>query len=245
MNDGRITASREIVEIVTHDNFNLVWATIDWAIHAERFHLSPEAVEMFRQVPHEFHPDEEVLPLLNSWMEQYLHPDTRRRIFTEIRRAQFEAAKGAVQIVIAEETQRLLHQRKRTLYGPNRGSMEVTIRHLLEAEQRALPWQGFRLLEAFRRRHALSSLSDAVRILIDHAELAYQAQEPTQEPERALELEDEATPAQLPQPVQPVATPRPTQPVIPVANAAEESTRRPVHPTEPVWDALIRCWTTF
>ncbi|MBF0162829.1 MAG: hypothetical protein HQL88_11150 [Magnetococcales bacterium] len=240
MNDGRIAASQEIIEIVTKDNFNLVWATIDWAIHAERFRLSPEAVETFRRVPHEFQPDAGVLPLLNDWMEQHLRPETRRRIFAEIRRAQFEAAKGAVQIIIAEETQRLLHRRKRELFGPNRGSMEVTIRHLLETEQRALPWQAFRLLEAFRHRHALPGLSEAVRVLIDHAELSYQTQEP------AVVSEKATVPDETPQPAQRLEPPLPDRPdnlAEPVAGMPPPPPPRTTYPAEPVWDALVRYWT--
>ncbi|MEO5340628.1 MAG: hypothetical protein H7837_08945 [Magnetococcus sp. MYC-9] len=241
MNDGRITASRDIVEIVTHDNFNLVWATIDWAIHAERFRLTTEAVLAFRKIPHESQTNDAVLPLLDDWMERFLRPETRRRIFAEIRRAQFEAAKGAVQITISEETHSLLRSRKKALFGPNRGSMEVTIRHLLETEQRALPWQAFRLLEAFRQRHALPGLSDAVRVLIDYAELGYQSQE-RGDPEG--EVEARQAPLATTQPVPATVPPVPeTQP--PLA-APAKPTERPTpsnHPTTQVWDALIRCWT--
>lgn len=239
MNDGRIAASQDIVECVTQDNFNLVWAAIDWAINANRFRLPPECVEEFRTIPHELKTDRAALYTLNDWMERTLRPETRRRVFANLRRAQFEAAKGAVQISISEETQKLLRNRKEGLFGPNRGSMEVTIRHLLETEQRALPRQAFRLLEAFQTRHALPSLSDAVRILIDHAELAYQTQEPTTTDPPAEHLH--ATTAQ-PEPIQPVA---PATPPEPVTTPPEPVTTPPVrlaYPVEPVLSALIRCW---
>ncbi len=252
MNDGRIAASQDIVEVVTRDNFNLVWATIDWAIRAQRFRLPPESIRAFRQIPQTPKDDDAALQSLNDWMEETLRPETRRRIFSDIRRAQFEAAKGAVQITIAGETQKLLRERKRALFGPNRGSMEVTIRHLLDVERHALPWQAFRLLEAFRSRHNLSSLSDAVRILIDHAELAYQAHE------AEISVREAAPPPPDPS-AQPVASPPDPQPEQ-TANAdnadvttaqhppAEEpppTTEYPMqllHPVEPVWNALIRCW---
>ncbi|MEO5349665.1 MAG: hypothetical protein H7836_08475 [Magnetococcus sp. YQC-3] len=245
MNDGRIAASREIVEIVTRDNFNLVWATIDWSIRAGRFRLPPESVEAFRLIPHESQAENASLQTLNDWMVQTLRPETRRRIFADIRRAQFEAAKGAVQITISEETHKLLRGRKRALFGPYRGSMEVTIRHLLDAEQCALPRQAFRLLEAFRQRHNLSNFSEAVRILIDHVELAYQAHE--------VEVERNQTeekPAPPPQPLlasRPVPLSEPTAQEPAVESAAEslKQVECPVtvlHPAEPVWNALIRCW---
>ncbi|MEO5363610.1 MAG: hypothetical protein H7838_08305 [Magnetococcus sp. DMHC-8] len=245
MNDGRIAASQDIVEVVTRDNFNLVWATVDWAIRAERFRLPAECVTEFYRIPHEPKEDEASLQALDDWMERALRPETRRRIFVDIRRAQFEAAKGAVQITIAEETQKLLRERKKNLFGPNRGSMEVTIRHLLDAERRALPWQAFRLLEAFRQRHNLVNLSDAVRVLIDHAELAYRANE--------MDISVQQTghhpppPATAsPAPPQPVNPPPNTQQVVPPAATTDTNpARHPlhlVHPVEPVWNALIRCW---
>lgn len=235
MNDGRIAASQDIVECVTPDNFNLVWAAIDWAINADRFRLPPECVEEFRTIPHELKTDGGALCALNDWMERTLRPGTRQRIFANLRRAQFEAAKGAVQITISEETQNLLKKRKQALFDPNRGSMEVTIRHLLETEQRALSWQAFRLLEAFQTRHALPSLGDAVRILIDHAELAYQTQE-IQEPAPTHPPEPPPQPATSP--------PEPIQPVVPT-HPPHSATNPPAHlayPVEPVLSALIRCW---
>ena len=172
MNDIKKAAPREVVEEVTAENFNLVWAYIDWALKAGRFQLSIESKREFRAIPQELKvEDGPSLGLLNDWMACYLEPKGRLRVFSDIRRAQFEAAKGAVQIMISEETQEMLRARKRALYGEGRGSMEVTIRHLLEAEQRSLPLQGFRLLDAFQRRNQLPTLSDAVRALLDHVEL--------------------------------------------------------------------------
>ncbi|MBF0401319.1 MAG: hypothetical protein HQL90_11175 [Magnetococcales bacterium] len=234
MNDGRIAASQEVVECVTPENFNLVWAAIDWAINAERFRLPPECVEEFRAVPRELKSGGASLHLLNDWMERTLRPETRRRIFANLRRAQFEAAKGAVQITISEETQRLLRERKQALFGLNRGSMEVTIRHLLEVEQCALSRQAFRLLEAFRVRHALPNLSDAVRILIDHAELAYQAHRPTDPP--LVDVEEALVTTPQPEVVQSVKS---------AVSTPSESTAGSLHfsyPIEPVLSALMRCW---
>ena len=250
MNNGRISASQELVEVVTRDNFNLVWATVDWSIRAGRFRLSPECVGEFRQIPHESKSDNGSLHLLNDWMARALPPETRRRIFTDIRRAQFEAAKGAVQITISEETQRLLRDRKTTLFGPGRGSMEVTLRHLLETEQRALPWQAFRLLEAFRQRHGLSGLSDAVRILIDHAELAYQTHEAEQAAQQAGLSPPPAgsvPPEETAQPVQADPTATKAQVTEQATPTAEQTgtTQNPLdllNPAEPVWNAMIRCW---
>ena len=242
MNNGRIAASQDIVEVVTRDNFNLVWATIDWSIRAGRFRLSPECVREFRQLPHEPKANDASLPLLNDWMGHALQPETRRRIFADIRRAQFEAAKGAVQITIAEETQKLLRDRKTALFGANRGSMEVTIRHLLEAEQRALPWQAFRLLEAFRQRHALSGLSDAVRILIDYAELAYQAHEAEKDAQEAAAA---APPARSEPPATAIPTTMSTQAGTTRMAGWVEDRPHPsdlpldlLNPVEPVWNAL-------
>jgi hypothetical protein len=118
--------------------------------------------------------------------------------------------------------------------------MEVTIRHLLDAEQCALPKQAFRLLEAFRQRHNLPNFSDAVRILIDHVELAYQAHE--------VEVERQQT-EENPAPPRPLLAPRPAP--LPEPTAQEPTAEQPkqvecpvtvLHPAEPVWNALIRCW---
>ena len=172
MNDTKISAPREVVEVVTAENFNLVWAYIDWAIKAGRFQLTHEYKREFRAIPQELkEEDGPSLGLLNDWMASYLQPKERLRVFSDIRRAQFEAAKGAVQIMISEETREMLRARREALYGEGRGSMEVTIRHLLEAEQRSLPLQGFRLLESFQKRNNLPTLSDTVRALLDHVEL--------------------------------------------------------------------------
>ena len=171
MNEGKIAAPQEVVEEVSSENFNLVWAYVDWTLNVGRFNLSSEAMDEFRQIPQEFRTDGSSLELLNSWMAHHLKSVVRRRIFSDIRRAQFEAAKGAVQIIIAEETRELLRQRKTALFGKDRGSMEVTIRHLLGAEMRSLPLQAFRLLESFRQRNSLATLSDTVKALVDHVEL--------------------------------------------------------------------------
>jgi hypothetical protein len=246
MMDGRVTASQEVVATVTRDTFNLVWATIDWAIRAGRFRLSAACIALFRAIPHELQEDEAVLHQLNAWMEENLRPETRRRIFGEIRRAQFEAAKGAVQITISEESYKLLRGRKKYLFGPYRGSMEVTIRHLLQSEQHALPTQAFRLLELYRQRHNLPNVAEAVRVLIDHAEMACQTP-----PAPLDEAPPPVTPA-LDNPP-PLSAPMPTvvANVLPSPVAKEEpeltSTACPLPPspacaTEPVWSSLLRCW---
>lgn len=172
MNDGKIAAPREVLDVVSAENFNLAWAYVDWALGAGRLRLSVEVVEAFRQIPRECKEGGDSLALLNHWLESNLSSATRLRIFSDIRKAQFEAAKGAVQITISEETQALLRQRKIALFGKDRGSMEVTIRHLLETEKLSLSLHAFRLLDNFRQRHHLHTLSDAVRVLVDHVELS-------------------------------------------------------------------------
>lgn len=174
MNEGKVTAPREVVEEATVDNFNLVWAYIEWALKVRRFQLSPDANQAFHQVPREFKEGGTALEQLNGWMGSYLEPSVRLRIFLDIRKAQFEAAKGAVQISISEETRDLLRERKTTLFGKSRGSMEITIRHLLEVEQRCLPLESFRLLETFRDRNSLPSISESIQALMDHFELTSQ-----------------------------------------------------------------------
>lgn len=171
MNDVKKAAPQDVVEEITNENFNLVWAYVDWALKAGRFCITPEAMDDFFQIPQEFQADGSSLELFNRWMKRYLESSMRLRIFADIRRAQFEAAKGAVQIIIAEETRDLLRARKTALFGDGRGSMEVTIRHLLDAEKRSLPLQAFRLLEAFRQRNHLLSLSETIKALVDHVEL--------------------------------------------------------------------------
>ncbi|MBF0184287.1 MAG: hypothetical protein HQM06_07850 [Magnetococcales bacterium] len=242
--DNRIAASQEISASVNRDTFYLVWATIDWAIRAERFHLTAASIAEFRAIPHEVQEKDGTLHQLDVWMENHLRPETRQRIFSEIRRAQFEAAKGAAQITIADETYRLLRQRKKALFGPFRGSMETTIRHLLLCEQRALPNQAYRLLEQFRQRQGISSLTEAVRLLIDQAEMASQTQPMVAEP-----LMPTLTP-----PVEsstPILPPLPTslqnQTPLPVATC-EPGIENNIgsmplsHPMEPVWNALLRYW---
>lgn len=172
MNDGKKAAPPEVVEKVTQENFNLVWAYVDWALGVERFRLPSVALTEFRRIPQALKDGGASLALLNDWMAHHLEAASRRRVFSDIRRAQFEAAKGAVQITIAEETRTILKKRKTALFGEGRGSMEVTLRHLLEAEQRSLPLQAFRLLEAFQQRNDLASLDEAVKMLVDQAELA-------------------------------------------------------------------------
>ncbi|MBF0096157.1 MAG: hypothetical protein HQM04_07350 [Magnetococcales bacterium] len=246
MMDGRVAASQEVVATVTRDNFNLVWATIDWAIRAERFRLPAASIKAFRTIAHELQENDAVLQQLNAWMEENLRPETCRRIFGEIRRAQFEAAKGAVQITISEESYKLLRSRKKHLFGPYRGSMEVTIRHLLHSEQRALPNQAFRLLELYRQRHNLPNVAEAVRVLIDHAEMACQA---------TSALIDTALPPETPPltSATPLLPPLPTTVVddlpTPIPTEEPDSTSTvcalppaPTPATEPVWGALFRCW---
>ena len=172
MHDEKKAAPREIVEEATKDNFHLVWTYIAWALKVGRFSLSPEATQAFHTIPREGTEATPSLACLNRWLNLYLASSPRRRIFSDIRQAQFEAAKRAVQITISEETLDVLLSRKAALFGEGRGSKEVTIRHLLEAETRSLPLDAFQKLERFRKRHGLASAGEAVQALVQHAEQA-------------------------------------------------------------------------
>lgn len=163
-------ATPDPIESVTNETFNLVWAYLDWAIKAGRFLFSGDPIEQFRQIQREYDDAGQAIQCLNDWMVNHLKPETRQQVFSDIRKAQFEAAKGAVQINISADTRDMLKDRRITLYGKDKGSMEILIRHLLEVEPRSLPSQAFRMLETYQKRKNLRSPTEAVMELLDMAE---------------------------------------------------------------------------
>ncbi len=160
--------SKNSIEAITKDNFHLVRAYIDWALESGRMKFSQWPIDNFRKIPRESSP--EAIDLLEAWIARHLLLDTRRKMFANIREAAFEAAKGSVQISISTDTRELLRERRNAEFGENRGSMEITIRTLLDGAKRMLPEDGFRQLEAYRQRNGLDSIAAALQALLDRSE---------------------------------------------------------------------------
>ena len=162
--------SKEFQETITEDNFSVVRAYIDWSLKSGKMRFSQWPTENFEKIPEKLDVEGRAVAALTTWIERHLLLKTRRKMYTNIREAQFEAAKGSVQINVSEETRNLLKEYRNRLYGNGKGSMEVTIRGLLEGVERHVPEDAFRLLAAYQKRNKLPTLGHAVQCLIDQVE---------------------------------------------------------------------------
>lgn len=178
-------------ENVTEENFTAVRAYILNAIEKGRMNFSGWPLENLRAIPDTHDPDEATVGLLNDWVERHLLKKTRSILFSDIREAQFEAAKRAAEVILSQETRNALKEYRDRVFGEGQGSMELAVKQLLDLSGRALPKDAFQLLEAFRHRKGLRTPGDAIRALIDLAERQHH---PVMEkPERPLETDKETS----------------------------------------------------
>ncbi len=91
---------------------------------------------------------------------------------------EFEAKKGASEIVLSEKTRQRLLEYRNDIFGVGKGSMELTIRQLLDGVERTMDMENFQKLTAFQRQHELNSSEAALEKL-------FALTQETDEPDRA------------------------------------------------------------
>ncbi|MBF0127405.1 MAG: hypothetical protein HQM02_09365 [Magnetococcales bacterium] len=157
-------------EAVTKENFTAVREYILNAIEKGRMNFSGWPLENFQAIAETPDPEGKATELLNVWVERHMLRKTRSMMFSDLREAQFEAAKRAAEVILSQETRNALREYRDRSFGEGQGSMELAVKQLLEQSRRALPQDAVQLLEAFRQRKGLKTLGDAIRALIDLAE---------------------------------------------------------------------------
>ncbi len=154
-------------ETVTDENFNEVRDYLFAAIDKGRMNFSGWPLENLRAIPESPDADGTATEQLRVWVERHMLRKTRATMFSDLREAQFEAAKRAAEVILSLETRNALKEYRDRLFGEGQGSMELAVKHLLDISGRALPRDAFQLLEAFRQRKGLKTPGDAIRALID------------------------------------------------------------------------------
>ncbi|MEO5331751.1 MAG: hypothetical protein H7839_06975 [Magnetococcus sp. YQC-5] len=162
-------------ETVTEANFTFVREYILIAIDKGRMNFSGWPLETLQAIPDTPDPEGKAIAQLDSWVERHMLKKTRTMMFSDLREAQFEAAKRAAEVILSQETRNALRQYRDKAFGEGQGSMELAVKQLLELAKHALPQDAFQLLDAFRQRKGLKTSGDAIRALVDLAEKAQHA----------------------------------------------------------------------
>lgn len=163
-------------ETVTNENFTSVREYLFNAIEKGRMHFSGWPLENLHAIPDTPDPEGVATALLGGWIERHLVKKTRLILFSDLREAQFEAAKRAAEVILSQETRNALKQYRDKEFGEKQGSMELAVKQLLKTAQQALPQDALQLLEAYRQRNGLKTPGDAIRALVDLAEKHHQVQ---------------------------------------------------------------------
>ncbi|MBF0357670.1 MAG: hypothetical protein HQL70_03615 [Magnetococcales bacterium] len=92
-----------------------------------------------------------------------------------VRKKEFEAKKSATEIFLSEKTRDELLKYRDQMFGEGQGSMELTVRKLLDGVERTMPLDLFQKLSAFQRQNSLASPEEALGKLLELSSTAAKA----------------------------------------------------------------------